>query len=76
MGVTGRGWEITDEQAAEVLWASDGPGKAACDAVYRRAGQLNLNLDRVYSGALAWAAWQAIRANQPDEPDEPDGGIR
>lgn len=64
--------EISDTEAAEVLWSSDDEGRAANQAAWEAAKRLDLlkNLDRADIGALVWAAHQAaeeVRTGQGGE---------
>ena len=51
--------EITDDEAAEVLWASSEQGKAAVKAAWEKRCLLGTDLDRVDIGTIVYAAFLA-----------------
>jgi hypothetical protein len=60
--------DVTDAEAAEVLWASSEQGKAAVQAGWKRAEAIGARVYLVEVGAIVYAAYLA--AGQDAEPME------
>jgi len=63
--------EITDAEAAEVLWASSEQGLAATRAAWEKRGSLGVDLDRADISAIVYAAYLAAGWDAEPMEDEP-----